>query len=77
MFGLSVRRLGGVIALAVVLVLVYSVTPAYAYVDPGPAGMLLQFVLGGVAGVLVLVKLCWSWIKDTLFGSARPKTGKQ
>lgn len=34
-------------------------TPAYAYLDPGTAGMLLQLLLGGVAGGLVVFKLYW------------------
>ena len=34
-------------------------TPAYAYVDPGSGGMLIQLLLGGVAGVAVIVRLYW------------------
>jgi F0F1-type ATP synthase assembly protein I len=34
-------------------------TPAYAYVDPGSGGMLVQLLLGGVAGVAVIVRLYW------------------
>jgi len=30
---------------------------AYAYVDPGAGSMLLQLLLGGVAGLLVLLRL--------------------
>ena len=37
-----------------------SVTsPAYAYLDPGTGSMLLQMLLGGVAGALVVGKLYW------------------
>ena len=32
---------------------------AHAYLDPGSGSMLLQLVLGGVAGLAVLVKLYW------------------
>ncbi|MCR9214678.1 MAG: hypothetical protein NXI13_13245 [Proteobacteria bacterium] len=32
-------------------------TPAYAYLDPGTGSMLLQLLLGGVAGLLVVGKL--------------------
>ncbi|MCF8468227.1 MAG: hypothetical protein K9G33_12560 [Sneathiella sp.] len=32
-------------------------SPAYAYLDPGTGSMLLQLMLGGVAGLLVIVKL--------------------
>jgi hypothetical protein len=34
-------------------------TPAYAYVDPGSGGMLIQLLLGGVAGLAVIVRLYW------------------
>lgn len=39
-------------------------TPAHAYIDPGTGGMLLQLLLGGVAGALVIVKLYWYRIKE-------------
>ncbi len=37
--------------------------PAYAYLDPGTGSMLLQLLLGGVAGALVVGKLYWHRIK--------------
>jgi hypothetical protein len=39
--------------------------PAYAYVDPGTGGMLVQLVTGGVAGLFVLARLYWTQIKDS------------
>lgn len=30
-----------------------------AYVDPGSGSMILQLVLGGVAGLAVVIKLYW------------------
>ena len=33
--------------------------PAFAYIDPGSGGMLIQLLLGGVAGAVVLVRLYW------------------
>ena len=38
--------------------------PAYAYLDPGTGSMLLQLLLGGVAGALVIGKLYWARIKS-------------
>ncbi len=57
----------GACALAAAGVLV-SLTPAgaAAYVDPGLGSMVGQLILGGVAGLLVLVKLFWSRIKGAL-----------
>jgi hypothetical protein len=34
-------------------------TPAFAYIDPGSGGMMMQLLLGGAAGVAVLVRLYW------------------
>jgi hypothetical protein len=39
--------------------------PAYAYVDPGTGGMLVQLVTGGVAGLFVLARLYWGRIKNS------------
>jgi hypothetical protein len=33
--------------------------PALAYLDPGSGSMMLQLLFGGVAGVIVIVKLYW------------------
>ena len=46
------------ILMAVAILLVYA-QPAYAYLDPGSGGMIVQLLLGGVAGAVVLVKLFW------------------
>lgn len=34
-------------------------TSAHAYLDPGSGSMLLQIILGGIGGLVVLVKLYW------------------
>ena len=36
-----------------------STAPAYAYLDPGSGSMMVQLLLGGVAGGVVLVRLYW------------------
>lgn len=33
--------------------------PAHAYLDPGTGSILLQMILGGVAGAAVVLKLYW------------------
>ena len=33
--------------------------PAWAYLDPGTGSMMLQLLLGGVAGAMVVGKLYW------------------
>ncbi len=47
-------------------------TPAYAYLDPGTGSMLVQMLLGGVAGVLVVGKLYWTRIKEFFRSQRRP-----
>lgn len=36
---------------------------AHAYLDPGSGSMLLQLLLGGVTGVVVIFKLYWQRVK--------------
>ncbi len=38
-------------------------SPAYAYLDPGTGSMLVQMLLGGVAGAMVIGKLYWHQVK--------------
>jgi hypothetical protein len=40
-------------------VLLGVVPSAHAYIDPGSGSMLLQLLLGGAAGLVVLIKLYW------------------
>ncbi len=41
--------------------------PAYSYLDPGTGSMILQVLLGGFAGALVIGRLYWQRVK-ALFG---------
>ncbi len=50
--------------------------PAHAYLDPGTGSMLLQLLLGGVAGALVVGKLYWSRVKE-FFGGQTPSEPNQ
>lgn len=43
-----------------------SVIPCLAYIDPGAGSILLQAVLGGVAGVAVLVRMYGQRLRDRL-----------
>ncbi|HEX9789864.1 MAG TPA: hypothetical protein VGA60_04315 [Kiloniellales bacterium] len=46
-------------------------TPLVAYLDPGTGSMIVQLLLGGVAGALMIGKLYWQKIKG-FFGRPRP-----
>ena len=43
----------------------------FAYIDPSAGGMLMQLLLGGTAGLLVIGRLFWSRIRG-LFGRTDP-----
>jgi hypothetical protein len=40
-------------------VTLFFTQPAWAYLDPGTGSMMLQLLLGGVAGAMVVGKLYW------------------
>ena len=52
--------------------LALSSTPAYAYLDPGTGGMILQMIIGAIAGIWVALKLYWH--KITAFFNYFKKT---
>jgi hypothetical protein len=51
--------------------------PAWAYLDPGTGSMLLQLLLGGVAGAMVVGKLYWHRFREFVSSrfSGRPRNG--
>lgn len=52
-----------VFAIFTALPLLFISQPSYAYLDPGTGAFLLQALLGGVAGILVVGRLYWAKIK--------------
>lgn len=60
---------------AVAFVSFATVSPAHAYLDPGTGSMLVQLLLGGVAGAVVVVRLYWQKLKD-LIGFRKPPVSK-
>jgi hypothetical protein len=55
--------------LAVPALLLFSTQNAYAYLDPGTGSMLLQGLIGGIAGGMFAIRLYWSKLKSR-FGRA-------
>jgi hypothetical protein len=43
-----------------------AASPARAYIDPGTGGYVVQLLVGGVAGALVVIKLYWSKLAGIL-----------
>ena len=59
--------------LGIPLVLVFMAEARLdAYLDPGSGSMLVQLLLGGVAGAAVIVKLGWQRFRD-MFRSSSAK----
>ena len=52
------HRFGHFILIVLFLSLI-APSAAFAYLDPGSGSMLLQLVLGGLAGLAVIAKLYW------------------
>lgn len=52
--------------------LLVSTRSAYAYLDAGSGSMILQILLGGLAGIAVILKLFWQRILR-LFGIKKQK----
>ena len=62
------RRISLLIVLGVGFVLC-SERPALAYFDPATGGLILQAILGGIAGCAVLVRLYWRRLVSRFKGS--------
>lgn len=64
-----------VISLTALYVLIFSIKPADAYLDPGTGSMVIQAVLAGIAVVSVSVGIYWKRIK--LFFGRKSRGGEQ
>ena len=51
------------IIMATAIVLCTSISPAYAYLDPGTGSIMIQSVIGAIAAIGVTLKLYWHKIK--------------
>ena len=70
----SVAR-GITLSAATLVMLAMAVTPAWANFDPGTGSMLLQLLIGGIAGSLFVVKLYFARFKSFLL--RRPQKPQQ
>ncbi|MBI4775659.1 MAG: hypothetical protein HY788_16070 [Deltaproteobacteria bacterium] len=62
----------GFVSISIVLVL-FAAGEAHAYLDAGSGSMLIQIILGGAAGLVVILKLFWRRILEVL-GIAKQDT---
>ena len=64
------------IVIAAVWIVLVCATPVYAYIDPGSGGMIVQLLLGGVAGAAVVLRLYWHRLLK-LVGLRKPDAGEE
>jgi hypothetical protein len=55
----NMRRVGKIFLFGSILIVLGFESSAWAYLDPGAGSMVLQVLLGGIAGVIVILKLYW------------------
>ena len=72
----AARRAVRPIALAALLAAGPGVSPAFAYLDPGTGSMLLQLLLGGVAGAMVVGRLYMRRVGDLFRKAFHPRRSK-
>jgi len=58
--------------LVVVFAYLAVASPAYAYLDPASVSLLLQLLVGSVAGGLIVVKIYWVRLKRLFRRSPEP-----
>jgi len=68
---MALTRRPAILVGAFAAVLVLSARPAHAYLDPAAGSMMLQLLLGGLAGLGIAVKLMWRRIMALLGRGAK------
>lgn len=63
--------------LGAILLLLASPRPASAYLDPTSGSMLLQLILGGVAGAAVAARLFWRRLLSHWRPKSEPPAGTE
>jgi hypothetical protein len=56
------------LSFAIILSVYLFPSIAYAYIEPGSGLMVIQVIIGIIAGGLVSIKLFWANIRNKLFG---------
>ena len=65
------------IAFLALVATLFRTGPAWAYLDPGTGSMMLQLLLGGIAGAMVVGKLYWHRFRQFVASrfSGKPSDG--
>ena len=54
------------IFVSILLVQEFTVSEAYAYLDPGSGSVVIQMLVGALAGVGIALKIYWQKIKEKI-----------
>ena len=68
------RQLEIFLVVSILLIVFGFEDSALAYLDPGTGSMVLQLLLGGIAGAVVIVKLYWRRFVGLFRGNAREES---
>ncbi|MDR4459142.1 MAG: hypothetical protein MRJ67_01235 [Nitrospirales bacterium] len=68
------RHLGSFLAISITLIVFGFENSAQAYLDPGTGSMVLQLLLGGIAGAVVILKLYWRRFVGLFRGNSREES---
>ena len=49
----------------------FTISDAYAYIDPGSGSIILQALIGVLVGVAITLKVYWYKFKDKISGLSR------
>ncbi len=64
------------LSLGLSVLLLFAAAPAQAYLDPSTGSMILQLILGGVAGAIMVAKLYWERVKAFFGMSSDPEDNR-
>ena len=62
---------------AAIAVFAAMTAPAYAYIDPGAGSMILQGIIGGVAGGLFIMRTYWAKVVAFFSGGRKSAAAEE
>ena len=59
----------GILALISVISLlhIFTISDAYAYIDPGSGSLIIQIIIGALVGAGITIKIYWYKLKEKIF----------
>ena len=59
----------GILALISVISLlhIFTISDAYAYIDPGSGSLVIQIIIGALVGAGITIKIYWYKLKEKIF----------